>query len=128
MFAERASVTLTTTAGGAATGYAGGASGALTGRVLAVHYTAGNIGASAAVTITSEATGETILALASVSLTALASYYPRTQTCTSDGTAQLYAAAGTKVTDAVTLANDRIKVVIASGGNATSGTFVFVIG
>ena len=45
-----------------------------------------------------------------------------------DGTASLYAAGGKAVQDHVVLAGERIKIVIASGGNAKSGTFTVIYG
>lgn len=34
---------------------------------------------------------------------------------------------GTAVQDKIAIVNDRIKIVIASGGNAKSGTFHFIL-
>jgi hypothetical protein len=52
---------------------------------------------------------------------------PRQATHSTAGAAALYAAAGTAVNDKIALANDRIKIVIASGGNTKTGVFHFVI-
>lgn len=41
--------------------------------------------------------------------------------------AALYAAAGTAVNDRIALSRDRVKIVVASGGNATTGNFVVTI-
>jgi hypothetical protein len=78
------------------------------------------------VTITAEATGETLLTRANVA--AGFNAYPRAGTQAADGTAALFAAAGTAVQDKFALANDRIKIVLAQGGNAKSGTFHFLVG
>lgn len=42
--------------------------------------------------------------------------------------ALLYAAGGTAQTDAVYLAGERVKIIIAAGGNAKSGTFYITVG
>ena len=71
-------------------------------------------------------TCETIWAQQDVN--ASATVAPRQATHGTDGTAALYAAAGAAVRDHIALANDRIKIQIASGGNTKTGTFHFVIG
>lgn len=77
-------------------------------------------------TITSEDTGESLWAESNVN--ASATRYPRAATHSVAGAASLYAAAGEGVFDRVMLgADDRIKVVVASGGNAKSGAFHFTI-
>lgn len=44
------------------------------------------------------------------------------------GVAALYAAAGTAVNDGIAVAKDRIKIVVAQGGNVKSGAFHVVVG
>jgi hypothetical protein len=51
---------------------------------------------------------------------------PRIATTTIAGVASLYASGGTAVNDRIAVARDRIKIVIAQGGNAKSGTFEIV--
>jgi hypothetical protein len=76
-------------------------------------------------TITAEATGEAIASRSNIA--AAFSAYPRVPTTAPDGTASAYAAAGEAVRDKVGLANDRIKVVLAQGGNAKTGTFIALV-
>lgn len=76
-------------------------------------------------TVTAEATGETLLTRANVSAAFAA--YPRMPTSGADGTGALYAAAGTAVMDKAGLANDRVKVVLAQGGNAKTGVFHILV-
>lgn len=122
MHVERHVVALTTAADGSATGYTP----ALAGRVLAIHYVKTDFADGVDFTITAEATGETIWAQLNVN--ASASCYPRVATQGTDGVAALYAAGGAAVREPVALANDRVKIVIAQGGNAKRGTFHVVIG
>jgi hypothetical protein len=122
MHVERHVVAITTASDGTATGYTP----ALTGRVLAIHYVKTDFADGVDFTITSEATGETIWSQLNVN--ASASCYPRAATHGTDGAAALYAAAGQAVREPIALANDRVKIQIAQGGNAKSGTFHVVIG
>lgn len=121
-FARRVSVTVTTDASGDATAYTDGA---VTGLLSQVRYVKDNFDNTADFTITSEATGESLLAEANV--TASKTWAPRQATHGVDGVASLYAAAGTGVQDKIALANDRIKIVVAQGGNVKSGTFHFLL-
>ena len=75
--------------------------------------------------ITAEATGETVWSEENVN--ASASRYPRAATASVAGAASLYAAAGTAVNDRIGLGSDRLKFVIASGGDTKTGTFHVVI-
>jgi len=70
--------------------------------------------------VTSEATGENIWTEANVDASAVR--YPRAPRHSQAGAASLYAAGGTAVQDRVAIANDRVKIVIAQGGNAKLGT------
>ena len=53
---------------------------------------------------------------------------PRQATHTTAGVAALYAGGGSAVLDKIALANDRVKIVIGSGGNAKTGAFHIVMG
>ena len=77
------------------------------------------------ITLTAEATGETIWTEANVN--ASATRAPRQATHSTAGAAALYAAGGAAVADKIALANDRVKIVIAAGGNAKSGTFFITL-
>lgn len=114
---ERRTVAVTTAADGSATAY----STVCTGKVSAVRYVKTDFADGATITITSEATGETIWSETGVN--ADATRAPRQATHTTAGSAALYAGGGSAVLDRICLANDRIKIVIANGGNVKSGTF-----
>lgn len=122
MQVQRLTVPLTTDSSGAATGYTD----TVTGRVLSIHYTKTDFANGSTMTVSSEATGETIWTEANVNASAVRR--PRLPTHGSDGSAALYAATGTAVNDYAAVANDRIKIVIANGGNVKTGSFDVVIG
>ncbi|MER8540253.1 hypothetical protein [Mesorhizobium sp. M0520] len=123
MHVERKTVAITTAADGSATAYTEGAA---TGRILQARYVKTDFADGVDFTITSEATGETIWQQSDVN--ASATVAPRQPTHSTAGVAALFAAAGAAVNDHIAIANDRIKIVIAAGGNAKTGTFHFLIG
>lgn len=90
-----------------------------------IRYVKNNFDNGSTFTITAEATGETLWNESAVN--ASATRAPRQATHSTAGVAALYAGSGTAVNDKIALVNDRIKIVIASGGNVTSGTFHFVL-
>jgi hypothetical protein len=120
-YAERHVVSVTTAADGSATAY----SPVVTGKISTVRYVKTNFADGVDFTITLEATGETVWAEENVN--ASTSRAPRQATHTTAGVAALYAAGGSAVLDKIAVANDRIKIVIASGGNVTSGAFHIVL-
>lgn len=123
-FPRRYKVSAVTDASGNATAY----SDPVTGKISAIIYVKdGTTPFSTGVgfTITSETTGENLWVQANVN--ASAKVAPRQPTHGTDGTAALYAAAGTAVLDEIALANDRVKIVVASGGNAKNGSFWIVV-
>lgn len=125
MYAERHAVSLTTDASGAATGYTP----VVSGRVLGVRVVvpgSGGIEATADITITAEATGQAILTLTNQN--GSGSYYPRVPTHDTAGAAALYAAGGTAVLDAIAVGQDRIKIVVAQGGDTKACTVHVLIG
>jgi hypothetical protein len=80
------------------------------------------------VTITLETTGHGVLTQADIGTAAFSSY-PRVGVHdAADGAAVLYAGAGEPVTDLIHAAQERIKVVVANGGDELSGTFIFTVG
>lgn len=115
--ATREVVAVTTAADGSATAY----SGVVTGKLSQIRYVKTDFDNEVGFTITAEATGETLWTEAAVN--ASATRAPRQATHTTAGVASLFAAAGLAVNDKIALANDRVKIVIASGGNAKSGAF-----
>lgn len=120
-YVQRHTVTLTTAADGSATGYTP----SVTGKISAIHYVKTDFANGVDFTVTAEATGETIWA--EVDVNASASRAPRQATHSTAGVASLYAAAGTAVQDKIAVANDRIKIVIAQGGDTKTGSVVVVL-
>lgn len=121
MYAERHEVAVTTAADGSATAY----SSTVTGQISAIRYVKTDFADGSTFTITAEASGETIWAETAVN--ASATRAPRQATHSTAGVAALYAGGGSAVLDKIALANDRVKIVIASGGNVKSGTFHIVM-
>lgn len=120
MTLRRCSVPVTTAADGSATVY----SPVLSGYVCSIIYVKTNFTDGVDFTITAEATGETLWTEANVN--AAVAKYPRAAVSSTAGVAALYAAGGTAVTDMIALSRDRVKIVIAAGGNATTGSFFIV--
>lgn len=120
MFAERKSVTLTTDDQGDVTGYIE----VPHGRVMSLHYVKDDFDNGVDFTISAEATGEGLWTESDVN--AAKSVYPRVPVTdqvgggvTFDGTNETY--------EPILLANDRIKIVVASGGDTKTGEFIAVI-
>ena len=120
-YAQRLVVPVTTAADGSATAY----SPVITGKLSQIRYVKTDFDNGSTITITAEATGETLWTEAAVN--ASATRAPRQATHSTAGAAALYAGAGTAVNDKIALADDRIKIVIAAGGNVKSGTFHFIL-
>lgn len=121
MYAIRETVAVTTNGSGAATAYSNN----VTGRISQIRYVKTDFDNGSTFTITAEATGETIWTETGVN--ASATRAPRQATHGTDGTASLYAAAGTAVQAPIVLVNDRVKIVIANGGATKIGTFYVVV-
>lgn len=117
---RRFRVNVTTAADGSATVY----STFLSGKIASIHYLKTDFTDGVDFTITAEATGETIWTESNVN--AAKACYPRSPTHSNVGVAALYAAGGTAVNDLIRLSRDRVKIVIAAGGNATTGAFLIV--
>ncbi len=120
-FANRISVAVTTDASGDATAYTP----VVTGKLSQIRYVKTDFANGVDFTITAEATGETLWAQSDVN--ASATVAPRQATHSTAGVAALYAGGGSAVLDKIALANDRIKIVVAQGGNAKSGTLHFIL-
>lgn len=112
---RRYKVQITTAADGSATAYTP----RIAGKIHSIQYVKTDFADGVDFTITSEATGESILAKSDVN--ASAQFYPRAPLVTQAGAAALYAADGVAVLDKIGLASDRVKIVIAQGGNVKSG-------
>lgn len=120
-FAQRVVVPVVTDASGNATAF----SPVLTGKISTIRYVKTDFTDGVDFTITAEATGETIWAQSDVN--ASATVAPRQPITGTDGVASLYAAAGKAVQDKIAIANDRVQIAIASGGNTKSGAFHIVL-
>jgi hypothetical protein len=116
-FVQKHTVTVTTDSGGDATAYTP----VTTGRVQTVVYVKDDYAAGVDFTITVEGTAEGVWTESNVN--ASATVAPRQATHSTVGVASLYAAAGEPVEDHIAIADDRIKIVVANGGDTKSGTF-----
>lgn len=76
-------------------------------------------------TVTADATGESILALTDMNASVVKR--PRAPTHSTAGVAAAYASGGTGVNDRIALARDRVKIAIAQGGNGKTGTFIITV-
>ncbi len=113
---NKVTATITTDADGAATVYLGSR---LRGRVHAIKYTKGTLDAGTDLVITGEDTGVAIL---TDSPSGNEWFYPR-----AFPNAVTTGAAGTVPSEAVHVLNERIKVVVAQGGDTLSGSIdIFV--
>lgn len=121
-YARRITVPVTTASDGSATVYSDQID---YGRLSQIRYVKTDFADGSSFTITAEATGETLWSESAVN--ASATRAPRQPTHSTAGAAALYAAGGAAVNDKIAIVNDRIKVVIASGGDAKSGTFHFIL-
>jgi hypothetical protein len=121
MTIRRFHVDITTAADGSATAY----SPFLSGYISAIHYVKTDFADGVDFTITAEATGETLWTESNVNAAAIKA--PRQATHSNAGVAALYAAGGTAVNDMIALGRDRVKIVIAAGGNAKIGEFIIVV-
>ena len=121
MHVEAYSKTITTDAGGDATDYIG----PVTGRILAIHYAKDDFAAGVDFAITAKDTGDGLWTEADVN--AAKSVYPRAQV--HDLVGAVRTLDGTRaMAEPVAVANQQVKVVIAQGGNAKSGTFTVIVG
>lgn len=117
MHVERHVVTVTTDASGAATSYTP----VVTGRVLAVVYAKTDFADGVDFTITAEATGQSLWT--DTNINASETVYP-VAAANLGGTG----AASTLTELPIAVAKDRIKIVVASGGDTKTGTFHVVVG
>lgn len=121
MATRKQTVAVTSAADGSATAY----SGYINGFIQAIQYLKTDYADGVDFTITAEGTGETIWTQSDVNAATIVR--PRAATHSTAGVAALYASGGTAVTDRIALGKDRVKIVLASAGNAKSGSFVITI-
>lgn len=112
---HKVSTTILTDSGGAATVYLGSK---LRGYLVALNYFPGTLETGADLTVTAETSGAPILTKVNLG-TGNSWLYPRAlPTNANSATGPL----GTVPAERIPLVNERIKVVVAQGGNAKSGT------
>lgn len=125
MSVKRYAVAITTATGGAGTGYT---SGDVRGLIHTIQYVADGTAPyenTVDVTITAEDTALPILSLTDVA--AAFTYRPRAAVHDTSGNASLYAAAGEAVEDYIAVHGERVKIVLAQGGDAKTGTFYVTV-
>jgi hypothetical protein len=126
-FAKRYSVPFTTTSGGAATVYTGSG---VNGRLLSVVYEWVDGATGADFTITTKTTGVALLTITNAG-TASVTWQPRVgvHPVANTGAGTPLTFDGTNgVVEPQWIADEEIKVVVAQGGNVTSGTLHFLVG
>lgn len=123
---RRYRVTVTTAADGTATAYTPRVNGGTIHQIEYVKAASNSFADGVDFTITSEATGNSLWAESNVNASAVRA--PRQPVHTQAGAAALYASGGTAVLAPIAVANDRVKIAIAQGGNAKTGTFHVLIG
>lgn len=124
---ERHTIAVTTDSAGAFTGFTAGK---VSGRVLQYRYVPDGtspLDTGADLDITGEDTGVVVANQDNIGTSAFTKA-PRQATHDETGAASLYAAAGEPVEDYIAVHGERLKLVIASGGNVKSGTFHIWIG
>ncbi|MFC0243669.1 hypothetical protein [Rhodopseudomonas telluris] len=118
---RRFKVTVTTAADGTATAYTP----RLSGKISQIEYVKTDFADGVDFAITGEATGIGLWTESNVNASAVRA--PRQPTHSQVGAALLYATGGAAVAEEIALSSDRVKIVIAQGGNAKSGTFHIVV-
>lgn len=121
MTTRRFTIPATSAADGSGTFY----SPYLSGKLESIQYVKTNFTDGVDFTITADATGETLWTESNVNAAVIK--YPRAAIHTTVGVAALYAAGGVAVLDKIALSRDRVKIVIAAAGNATTGSFTVTI-
>jgi hypothetical protein len=114
-------VPVTTAADGSATAY----SPYLSGYLHQIQYVKTDFVDGVDFTITADATTETLWSESNVNAAAIRA--PRQATHSTAGAAALYASGGTAVNDRIALSRDRVKIVIAQGGNVKTGSFTILV-
>lgn len=121
MATRRFIVDVTTASDGSATKYTP----YLSGKICAIHYVKNDFTDGVDFTITAEATGETLWTESNVNASKVC--MPRGATHSNVGVASTYAADGTAVNDLIRVSRDRVKIVIAAGGDTKSARFHVVV-
>lgn len=122
MHAKSVTVTLTTASDGTVTGYLD----AINGRLFEIIYTKDDYTDGVDFTITMEDTGRGVWTESNVNASTVRA--PRQPTHDAIGVASLYAAAGVAVESYIVAADERVKIILAAGGDSKSGTFTVIYG
>ncbi len=124
MYIDRQTVTIVTDTNGDGTGYAN----VPFGRVLGIAYVKANSGGySDGIDFVATVEGTAEALMTGTNVNSSASYYPRVGVSSTAGAALTYD--GTHpVVEPVAVCNDRVKIVVASGGSVKTGTFYVLIG
>lgn len=117
---QKTVVAVTTIADGSQTAY----SPVLTGEIVNVVYTKSSFADGVDFVITNEGTAQGIWSEDNVN--ASKTVCPGQPIHTQAGVAALYAAAGQGVLAPLVLVNERVKIVIAAGGDTKAGTFTII--
>lgn len=121
MTIRRFVIPITVTSGGDAEVY----SPVLSGKLVSFRYVKTDFADGVDFVCTTETSAQTLWSEEAVN--ASATRYPRAPTHSTAGAASLYAAAGTAVNDKIAISQERIKIVVADGGNAKTGTLHITI-
>lgn len=122
---KKHTVAITSAADGTATAYTPVVSGYL--RAIAyVPHASTPLDTGADVTITANTSGLALLTITNLGTAAL-SIHPRAATVGVTNLAALYAAGGAAVNTEIPVADEAIKMVVAQGGDAKSGTFYLYV-
>lgn len=114
-FCRKVSATFTTDGSGNATVYTD----AVNGRILSVIYTYGDAATGADITISTETTAQTVLTVTNAG-TASTQWQPRLDQHDNVAAAQGYTEAWA--------VDERVKVVVAQGGDTKTGTITVIVG
>ena len=121
MFGVKKTIALTTDASGDCTAY----SDAVNGRILGIIYTKVDFDNGVDFTITLNTSGEAILTLTNQNVAAV--FYPRVGVHDAVGAAATLD--GTRLLrDPVFAVDDKVKCVVAQGGNVKTGTITVIVG
>lgn len=124
-YAERFQVNVTTDASGDSTDL----SNQVNGKIIDITYVPDGMSpldTGADITITAATSNKAIITITNLGVSTV-TYAPRQATHDDVGAAALYAAAGEGVLDYIVLANEKIQIVTANGGNTLSGTFFITV-
>lgn len=114
-------ITVTTNGSGAATGY----SPYFSGKIEQVRYIKTDFADGVDFTTTLDGTGQTVWTESNVN--AAVTKAVRLPVAGTDGVAALFASGGTAVQDKIAVSRDRVKWVIASGGDTKTGALEVVV-